>query len=948
MMAIRRLLPLVWLLCAISLAHAETELTIGVLAFREKAQTLRQWQPLATYLESRLPGRHFALQALTYDELENAIARRQVDFVFTHAAHYVRIGHGNSLSSALATVIEREHGQPMPVYGGAIVVRSDRSDITKLADLKGRTIATSTVSGFASYQMQAYELFKVGLSIPEDVRIVEVGLPIDRAVDAIFDGRADAAFARMGLIEQMTREGKLDPARIKVLNEQKLAGFDYAFSTTLYPLWPFAAMPQVSDELAAQVAAALLMMPHDGEAARAMNIWGFTIPANYQPVEEVMQALRMPPFDEVPEFSWKDVWQRYRPTISLAIAASGVILMLMAWLALSRRRLRESEQQLRTLVESAPDAIVVANAWGLIAGWNEGAQRLFGYSRDEAMGEPLTRLMPARYRARHLAGMERIHAGEPARQAGQLLEVEGLRKDGSEFPLEMVMGSWNTASGRLFSAIIRDISERRRVSAELEEYRNHLEELVQLRTAELASARDAAEDANRAKSVFLANMSHELRTPLNAILGFAQILERDTRIPDDERRNIATINRSGNHLLSLINDVLAISRIEVGRIAVTNQPFDLRAALTAVEEMIRGRAEAKGLAFGVECSDDLPRYVLGDAHHLSQVLLNLLGNAVKYTERGEVRLTVTAMPGQMLRFAVIDTGPGIAPEEHEKIFHAFYQTEAGVAKGEGAGLGLTISREFVRLMGGELAVDSIPGQGSTFGFTIPLPPNEAIPCTTRDARIVGLAAGQPTPRILVAEDQPDNQQVVEQLLKLIGFQVRIAANGQEAVDLYQSWQPQLILMDMRMPVMDGYEATRIIRTLPGGERIPIVALTASAFEEDRSQVLAAGCDEMVKKPIEENQFFEVIGRTLGLRFEYAEAPPAAPAIVVARSGQLDALAAELRQALAAAALALDRETTMEIVGRLRADHPAEARLITELVEGYRYDLLLEQCGGQLL
>ena len=945
MMAIRRLFLLVWLLCATSLAHADTELTIGVLAFREKAQTLKQWQPLATYLESRLPGRRFALQVYTYDELENAIARRQVDFVFTHAAHYVRIAHGNSLSSALATVIEREHGQPMPVYGGAIIARSDRGDIAKLADLKGKTIATSTINGFGSYQMQAYELFKVGLSIPEDAQIIEVGLPIDRAVNAILEGKADAAFVRMGLVEQMAREGMLDPARVKVLNEQKLAGFGYAFSTTLYPLWPLAAMPQVGDELAAQVAAALLMMPHDGEAARSMDIWGFTIPASYQPVEEVMQALRVPPFDEVPEFSWKDVWQRYRPTISLALAATGIILMLMVWLALSRRRLRENEEQLRTLVESAPDAIIVANAWGLIAGWNESAQRLFGYSHNEALGQSLTSLMPARYRARHLAGMERVQAGEPARQAGQLLEAEGLRKDGSEFPLEMVMGSWTTASGRLFSAIIRDISERKRVSGELEEYRNHLEELVQLRTAELASAKDAAEDANRAKSVFLANMSHELRTPLNAILGFAQIMERDARIPDDERRNIATINRSGNHLLSLINDVLAISRIEVGRTAITNLPFDLRAALTAVEEMIRVRAEAKGLAFSVECSDDLPRYVLGDAHHLSQVLLNLLGNAVKYTERGQVRLTVTSMPGQRFGFAVIDTGPGIAPEEHEKIFHAFYQTEAGIAKGEGAGLGLTISREFVRLMGGELTVDSKPGQGSTFGFTIPLPPTEAIPCTTRDARIVGLAAGQPAPRILVAEDQPDNQQVVEQLLKLIGFQVRIAANGQQAVDLFQTWQPQLILMDMRMPVMDGYEATRTIRSLPGGDRIPVVALTASAFEEDRSQVLAAGCNEMVKKPIEENQFFEIIGRMLGLRFEYAEAPPAAASIATAKSGQLDALSTELRQALAAAALALDRETTMEIVGRLRADHPAEARLITELVEGYRYDLLLEQCGG---
>ncbi|QPK64785.1 response regulator [Methylomonas sp. LL1] len=479
----------------------------------------------------------------------------------------------------------------------------------------------------------------------------------------------------------------------------------------------------------------------------------------------------------------------------------------------------------------------------------------------------------------------------------------------------------------------REIAERKKAEAELDSYRCHLEQLVAERTRELEQARDAAEAANRAKSIFLANMSHELRTPLNAILGFAQIMARDQRIPEDERRNIATINRSGNHLLALINDVLEISRIEAGRTTVTNEAFDLPLALNAVEEMIRVRAETKGLAFSVERASDLPCYVQGDVHHLHQVLLNLLGNAVKYTDRGRICLNVNLLPDRTIRFEVSDTGPGIAEDDQGRIFKAFYQTAGGIAKGEGTGLGLAISREFVRLMGGELTVTSELGKGSTFAFGIPLPIAEAVSNTASPAGIVGLAAGQHAPRILVAEDKLDNQQVVEQLLRQIGCEVAIAANGQEAVELFQSWHPQLILMDMRMPVMDGYQATRAIRSLLGGDKFPILALTASAFEEDKEQVLAAGCDEMLSKPIEAQRLFEAIGRALGLRFESAETQSE---IVPAITNLAD-LPPELISDLSQAAMTLDKDNLMLILNRLRPEYPAEAELMAKLAEDFRFD-----------
>jgi len=355
--------------------------------------------------------------------------------------------------------------------------------------------------------------------------------------------------------------------------------------------------------------------------------------------------------------------------------------------------------------------------------------------------------------------------------------------------------------------------------------------------------------------------------------------------------------------------------------------------------MIRLRAEAKGLTFVVDPPAALPTYCLGDGHHLRQVLINLLGNAVKYTDHGRVSLCITP-ENQRIFFEVTDTGSGIAPEDQELIFQPFYQTEVGIAKGEGTGLGLTISREFVRLMGGEVKLDSTPGQGSTFHFSIPLPPTDTVPYRAGGPRILRLAEGQAAPRILVAEDHPDNQQVIEQILKQMGCEARIVANGQLAVEGFQAWQPQLILMDMRMPVMDGYAATRAIRALPGGGNLPIVALTASAFEEERGQVLAAGCDELVNKPVDEGRLFQVIGQMLGLRFDYAEV---ATTDVAQSAADLASLPYDLRRGLANAALLLDKEATLAIVERLRPSHPAEAESIDKLVEEYRFDRILDLC-----
>jgi signal transduction histidine kinase len=465
-------------------------------------------------------------------------------------------------------------------------------------------------------------------------------------------------------------------------------------------------------------------------------------------------------------------------------------------------------------------------------------------------------------------------------------------------------------------------------------------DLLRSQSQALLQAKEFAESANRAKSVFLANMSHELRTPLNAILGFAQMIGQDPALGAENRQRIGTVNRAGQHLLELINDVLEISRIEAGRVSVKLESFDLGELLATVEDIIRVRADDRGLAFRVEVQGERPRHVLGDAHHLRQVLINLLGNAVKYTDQGSVLLRVSAAAGT-IRFEVIDTGPGISAEEQTLLFQAFSQTMVGVAKGEGSGLGLAISQEFVRLMGGELQVDSVPGRGSNFFFTLTLPVGEGPPTAAGVGRVIGLAGDGEVPRILVVEDDADSRALMTQLLQRAGLLVQTAENGLRAVACFTQWQPHFIWMDMRMPELDGYGATRAIRALPGGQAVKIVALTASAFEEERGAMIAAGCDEMVRKPLAEEKLFAVMGELLALNYCYAQAPgEEAPAL---EAHDVLRLPVAWRQQLKLAADLLDQAAVRELLEQLRASEPALAAGLGSLLNEFRFDRIASLC-----
>jgi signal transduction histidine kinase/ligand-binding sensor domain-containing protein/ActR/RegA family two-component response regulator len=390
--------------------------------------------------------------------------------------------------------------------------------------------------------------------------------------------------------------------------------------------------------------------------------------------------------------------------------------------------------------------------------------------------------------------------------------------------------------------------------------------------------RTLADQANEAKSAFLANMSHELRTPLNGILGFAQLMDRRAGRDPEDRQHLGTILRSGEHLLGLINEVLSLSKIEAGRVKLLEEGFDLDSLLRDLLAMLRVKAEAKGLWLRHEAAPGTPPVVLGDAGKLRQVVLNLLGNAVKFTESGGVTVRSSWRDGRA-SFEIEDTGPGIDAAEIESLFQPFVQTESGRKSKEGTGLGLAVSQKIVRLMGGEITVNSAPGRGSIFRLQVSLPAASgaatAAPAPDR-RRVKSLAEGQKRFRLLVADDVTDNRILLGSLLASVGFEVEMASSGEEAVAAWRRFKPHFVWMDKRMPGVDGLAATRKIREEEGAHGLPrtkIVALSASAFDHEREGILAAGCDDFVPKPFREATVFEKLGQHLGVAFVYEEATP---------------------------------------------------------------------------
>ncbi|MTJ10211.1 PAS domain S-box protein [Anabaena sp. UHCC 0204] len=484
-------------------------------------------------------------------------------------------------------------------------------------------------------------------------------------------------------------------------------------------------------------------------------------------------------------------------------------------------------------------------------------------------------------------------------------------------------------------------------------------EQTQKQSIALQNALIAADAASHAKSEFLANMSHELRTPLNAILGFTQVMSRDTKLSNEHQENLKIINRAGEHLLTIINDILEMSKIEAGKTTLNKHSFNFHDFLNVLYNFIKLRAESKGLELKFDYAPDIPAYTYGDEGKIRQVLLNLLGNAIKFTEKGRVNLQVKQNwimeygennpVYKKLTFEVSDTGFGISPEEIKLLFQSFKQTEIGRKYQQGTGLGLAISRKYVELMGGNIQVNSQLGVGSTFTFDVTIEESAAsnVKIPLIGEKVISIAPHQSEYIILVAEDIPDSRLLLVKLLKEIGFTVYEAENGEEAVNCWRTWQPHLIIMDIQMPITDGLTATKIIKNTPQGKNTKILALTASIFEENRQAILAAGCDDFLSKPLHVPALLEQISEHLGVEYVYENVSPDIASAPVQKMSEAEVIAmlltmprAWLTQLNQAAAQCND-DKVLKLINQIAPENNSFANFIKDLALDFQFKKIME-------
>ena len=630
--------------------------------------------------------------------------------------------------------------------------------------------------------------------------------------------------------------------------------------------------------------------------------------------------------------------------------------------------LRENEMKYKSLFESAYAAILIMDGIHFID-CNTLALKMFSCKRKDIIGKPVGSFS---YEDGHDDTSKKLimYKVEQVLKSGKpfVFEWSLKRLDGTVFDALISLNRVMLGSEYVLQTIINDISVQKKAHEELNK------------------AKEIAETANMAKSAFLANMSHEIRTPMNAILGFTQLMFRNPELSEQQKQNLEIINRSGEHLLGLIDQVLEMSKIEAGSTTLNEKAFDLFCLLDDLELMFKFRADAKKLSFTVFRDSNVPKFLFGDDGKLRQVLVNLLENSMKFTQTGGVVLRLKKISAeqtrsideaglfskiskkigstlrtknrkkrlindvQWLSFEVEDSGSGIAENELDKLFTSFGQTSSGKKLGSGTGLGLAISQEYIKLMGGEIAVSSVVNKKTRFYFTLRMkmpPKNSEILKVTSAKQVKGLQRKQKKYRILVVEDEKENSELILRLLESVGFLVKVAVNGEVGVKCFEEWQPNLIIMDLRMPVMDGYLATKTIKATKDGKKTPIIALSANVFEEDYAKAMAAGCDSFMSKPFKEEKLFDIIKQHLKVKYDYIDEKPISDRNTLSEGVQVThetvhkLLPKTLIKKLEKAVLQADFDLIMSLLKTVKKVNNACYKELFQLAENFEYDKLLE-------
>ncbi|BDM80407.1 PAS domain S-box protein [Acaryochloris marina] len=614
----------------------------------------------------------------------------------------------------------------------------------------------------------------------------------------------------------------------------------------------------------------------------------------------------------------------------------------------------ESEARFSAAFQNAPIGMALVSPSGQCLRVNHALAHLLGYPQTKLMDLILTEMIHPKDRSIEETNRLRLVAREIGNYC---LELRCLHQQGHEVWVLMNVSLVNGQEVYPPYCIVQvqDITRRKQAEAQLQRLNANLEQLVEERTRQLKEAIETTEIANQAKSRFIANMSHEFRTPLNGIMGFSQLLLQDRRITSDQQSNLNVILRSGEHLLSLVNEVITLSKIEAGMLAYESKDVNLHHLCEGVEDLLSLQANSKDIQFQIHIAPDVPQYVRTDAKKLRQILINLLGNALKFTKRGSVVCQVQWRPSapersaHELHFIIQDTGPGIPGHLLPQLFEPFAQDPLNRETFGGIGLGLTICQRFIHLMKGDISIESVEGQGTTVSFYIQVESGEPVlePAIS-ETTVEGLAENTPSYRVLVVEDYPDNREILLMMLEVVGFEVKEAVNGQEAVDLNRTWQPHLIWMDLQLPVLNGLEATQLIKSQNPNPPV-IIAITAQALESDEVKALKAGCDDYLRKPYQAAQVFEKMAQHLDITYRYKTSNSSHTSAdpISLSADELANMPPSWIQLLYDAAIMLDEDMLDLLLRDIPDDQHSLKSSLEYLMATYQYDVIMEKAQAIL-